>query len=161
MIYSAGAPSPAAIIRRTDMSTAEKHSESEIAKLQARIDELEAELKSKRAKESKRHDETEKLRTDTLDKTTSEANRLLHALAMAFVEQLRSAADVVKAVSDEAFKRREDYIAKNEGITDLRIGDVENDVAGVLNKGIEKTLAVPGRVVDKFYEVYREGTTTN
>ena len=76
---------------------------------------------------------------------------------MAFVEELRSAADVVKAVSDEAFKRREDNIAKDEEITDVRIGDIENDIAGVLNKGIEKTLAAPRRVVDKFYEVYHEG----
>jgi hypothetical protein len=139
------------------MSTAEKHTESETVKLQARIDELEAELKIKRARDSKKHAELDKLRTDTVEKTTSEANRLLHALSLAFVEELRSAADVVKAVSDEAFKRREDYISKDEDITDLRLGDIENDVAGVLNRGIEKTLAGSGRVVDKFYEVYREG----
>ena len=141
------------------MSTTEKHSETEIAKLHARIEELESELKSKRAKESKRHAETAKLRTDTLEKTTSEANRLLHALSMALVEDLRSAADVLKAVSDEAFKRREEFLAKNESITDLRFGDIENDVAGVLNKGIEKALAGPGRVVDKFTEVYHQGAT--
>jgi hypothetical protein len=136
------------------MSTAEKHSETETAKLQARIEELEAELKSARAKEAgRKHAETEKLRTDTFDKTTSEANRLLHALSMAFVEELRSAADVVKAVSEEAFKRKD----RIESITDIRIGDIENDVAGVLNKGIEKTLAANTRVLNKFYEVYREG----
>jgi len=141
------------------MSIAETqtHSESEAVRLQARIHELEAELKSKRVRESKKHAETDKLRTDTMEKTASEVNRLLHALSLAFVEELRSAADVVKAVSDEAFKQREDYIAKNEGITDLRLGDIENHVAGVLNKGIEKRLAGSGRVVDKFYEVYREG----
>jgi hypothetical protein len=139
------------------MSTAEKQSESEVAKLQARIEELEAELKSKRSRDSKKHAETDKLRTDTLDKTTSEANRLLHALSLAFVEELRSAADVVKAVSDEAFSRREAYVSKDEDLTDLRFSDLENDVAGVLNKGIEKTIAAPGRVVDKFYEVYRDG----
>ena len=139
------------------MSTAEKQSESEVAKLQARIDELEAELKSRRSRDAKKHSETDKLRTDTLDKTTSEANRLLHALSLAFVEELRSAADVVKAVSDEAFSRREAYVSKDEDLTDLRFSDLENDVAGVLNKGIEKTIAAPGRVVDKFYEVYRQG----
>jgi hypothetical protein len=138
------------------MSAAEK-TESETAKLQARIDELEAELKTRRGRDSKRHAELDKLRTDTVEKTSSEANRLLHALSLAFVEELRSAADVVKAVSDEAFKRREEYITKDEDITDIRLGDIENDVAGVLNKGIEKTLAGSGRVVDKFYEVYREG----
>ena len=30
--------------------------------------------------------------------------------------------------------------------------------AGVLNKGIEKSLTTPRRVVDKFYEAYHEGT---
>jgi hypothetical protein len=141
------------------MSTAEKNSESETARLQARIDELEAELKSVRAKEPRRHAETEKLRTDILDKTTTEANRLLHALSMAFVEELRSAADAVKAVSDEAFRRRDEYMAKDGSITDFRIADLENDIAGVLNKGIERNLAAPRRVVDKFHEVYHEGAT--
>lgn len=141
------------------MSTAEKHSDSEVAKLQARIDELEAELKSKRSRDSKKHAEIDKLRTDTMDKTTSEANRLLHALSLAFVEELRAAADVVKAVSDEAFSRREAFVEKDEDLGDLRFSDLSNDVAGVLNKGIEKTIAGPGRVVDKFYEVYREGAS--
>jgi preprotein translocase subunit SecD len=141
------------------MSTAEKHtSETEVHKLQARIDELEAELKIKRARDSKKHAETDKLRTDTVDKTTSEANRLLHALSMAFVEELRSAADVVKAVSDEAFKRHEDRVDRDEEITEVRLSDLGNDVAAVLNKGIDKSLAGPGRVVDKFYEVYRENS---
>jgi hypothetical protein len=141
------------------MSTAEKHSETEVAKLHARIEELETELKTRRAKESTRHAETEKLRTDILDKTTSEANRLLHAFSMAFVEDLRSTADVLKAVSEEAFKRREDFLAKNDRITDIRFADINNDFAGVLNKGIEKALAGPGRVVDKFTEVYHQGAT--
>ena|ERR1700722_14282929 len=138
------------------MTTAEKHTETEVNKLQARIDELEAELKSRRANDSKKHAETDKLRTDTVDKTTSEANRLLHALSVAFVEEVRSAADVVKAVSDEAFKRHEDRIDRDEAITEVRLSDLGNDVAAVLNKGIDKSLAGPGRVVDKFYEAYRE-----
>jgi hypothetical protein len=138
------------------MTTAEKHTETEVNKLQARIDELEAELKSRRANDSKKHAETDKLRTDTVDKTTSEANRLLHALSVAFVEEVRSAADVVKAVSDEAFRRHEDRIDRDEAITEVRLSDLGNDVAAVLNKGIDKSLAGPGRVVDKFYEAYRE-----
>lgn len=141
------------------MSNADKNapSESETARLQARIEELEAELKTRRSKESRKHSEIEKLRYETMDRTAAEANRMLHAISLAFVEELRSAADVVKAVSDEAFRRRKEYSARDEDITDLTLADIENDVAGVLSKGIEKTLAVPGRVVDKFYEVYREG----
>jgi len=139
------------------MSTANATVEAENTRLQARIDELEAELRSKRSSESKRHSESDKLRTETLDKVTDEASRLFHALSLAFVEDLRAAADVVKAVSDEAFKRRDERAAKDESIKDMRFSDVENDVAAVVNKGIEKTLAAPRRAVDKFYEVYREG----
>lgn len=76
---------------------------------------------------------------------------------MAFVEDLRAAADIVKAVSDEAFKRREEYIDRGESLTDLRMGDIENDLASVLNKGIEKSLDARRRVVDKLHEVYHEG----
>jgi hypothetical protein len=141
------------------MSTAEKSAtnEAENSRLQAKIDELEAELKSKRSSDSKRHSESDKLRNETIDKVADEASRFFHALSLAFVEDLRSAADVVKAVSDEAFKRRDDRAAKDEDLSDIRLSDVENDVAAVVNKGIEKSIAAPRRAVDKFYEVYREG----
>jgi hypothetical protein len=140
-----------------EMSTAEKNAtiEAENARLQARIDELEAELRSRSSQT--RHTESAKLRNETLDKVSDEASRLVHAMSLAFVEDLRAVADVVKAVSDEAFKRRDERVAKDEDIKDMRLSDVENDVAAVLNKGIEKTIAAPRRAIDKFYEVYREG----
>lgn len=130
--------------------------EAEIARLQARIDELESELRSKSSGESKRHAETDKLRNETLDKLSDEASRLFHAASMAFVEDLRAVADVVKAVSDEAFKRRDERAAKDENLRDLRLSDIENDIAAVINKGIDKSITAPRRAIDKFYEIYRE-----
>ena len=134
------------------MSQAETNAElqAENANLQARIQELEAEAKS--SSHGKSHTETEKLRTDSMDDARNELSRLVHALSMAFVEELRSAADVLKVVSDEAYRRRE--ARADETMTEMRLKDLEEDVAGVLNKGIEKTIATPRRVVDKFYEVY-------
>jgi len=136
------------------MSHAETNAElaAENARLQARIHELEAEVKS--PSHGKSQTELDKLRTDSMDDARNELSRLVHALSMAFVEELRSAADIVKVVSDEAFRRREARAARDETMSDIRLRDVEDDVAGVLNKGIEKTIATPRRVVDKFYEVY-------
>jgi len=136
------------------MSHAETNAElaAENARLQARIHELEAEVKS--PSHGKWQTELDKLRTDSMDDARNELSRLVHALSMAFVEELRSAADIVKVISDEAFRRREARAARDETMSDIRLRDVEDDVAGVLNKGIEKTIATPRRVVDKFYEVY-------
>jgi cell division septum initiation protein DivIVA len=132
---------------------------AENARLKARIDELEAELQSKGSgKKSKSHTETDKLVHDMPDKAADEATRLLHALAHAFVEQLRSSADVIKVVADEAFKRREQRSSKDERLDEMRLSEIEDDLASVLNKGIDKSLDVPRRVVDKFYEVYQEPT---
>jgi hypothetical protein len=134
------------------MSQAETNAEleAENARLQSRIQELEAEAKSSSHSES--HTEAEKLRTDSMDDARNELSRLVHALSMAFVEELRSAADILKVVSDEAYRRRE--ARAEETMSEIRLKDLEEDVAGVLNKGIEKTIASPRRVVDKFYEVY-------
>jgi hypothetical protein len=137
------------------MSTAEKHtSEAEIARLQARIDELEDELKNKTHSASKSRTQTHKLLNDMADKAGDEATRILHALAQVAVEELRATADVVKAVSDEAFRRRD--ARADESADQVRLRDVEEDVAAVLNKGIEKAIAAPKRVIDKFHEVYQE-----
>jgi hypothetical protein len=137
------------------MSTAEKHTpDAEVARLQARIDELEAELKSKTHSSAKNRTQTHKLLNDMADKAGDEASRLLHALAQVAVEELRATADVVKAVSDEAFKRRD--ARAGESADQVRLGDVEEDVAAVLNKGIEKAVAAPKRVIDKFHDVYNE-----
>jgi hypothetical protein len=137
------------------MSTAEKHtSEAEIARLQARIDELEDELKNKTHSSSNSRTQTHKLLNDMADKAGDEASRLLHALAQVAVEELRATADVVKAVSDEAFRRR--GARADEGADEVSLRDVEEDVAAVVNKGIEKAIAAPKRVINKFHEVYQE-----
>jgi hypothetical protein len=138
------------------MSTVETKAtlEAETARLQSRIDELESELSE--AKKSKHKTQSEKLREDTFNDAAEEANRLLKALAHAFVEELRSAADVVKTVADEAFKRTDAHLSKADKGDRVRFSDIEDDVLGVVNKGIEKSLATPKRVVDKFHEVYNE-----
>ena len=128
---------------------------AENARLKARIDELEAELHTKGSGKSASHLDTDRLIHDMPEKAADEANRLFLAMAHAFVEQLRSTADVINAVADEAFKRREERSSRDESMK-VRLIDFENDIASVLNKGIEKVLATPRRVVDKFYEVYQE-----
>jgi ABC-type transporter Mla subunit MlaD len=126
--------------------------------MQSRIEELEAQLSESKHDAKKTHSKTEseKLRENTIDDAADEANRLLHAMAHAFVEQLRAAADVVNSVADEAFKRSDAQLAKSDKTLRTRLEDIEDDVAGVVNKGIEKSLAAPRRVVDKFHQVYHE-----
>jgi hypothetical protein len=90
-----------------------------------------------------------------MDDVVDEGNRLLHAMAQAFVEEIKATADVVKTVADEAFRRGGAF---NTRMKDTRgmvnLVDVENDLLAVVNKGVEKSLAGPQRVLDKFHEVY-------
>jgi hypothetical protein len=137
------------------MSTVETKAtlEAENAKLLSRVAELESELgKSKKMERTK----------EKLDDAVEEGNRLLNAMAHAFVEELRSTADVLKTVADEAFKRHEARVArlKEDRLKEEKAGfsfsEIEEDVLAVVNKGIEKSLAAPQRVVDKFHAVYHE-----
>ena len=104
------------------MSQAETNAdlEAENARLQARIKELEAEATS--SSHGTSHSEAEKLRTDSMDDARNELSRLVHALSMAFVEELRSAADVLKVVSDEAYRRREAHA--DETMTEMQLKDL-------------------------------------
>jgi len=141
------------------MSTVETKAtlEADNARLLSRISELEAELAKKDSSESKKHPESKKFREETMDDAMAEANKLMHAMAQAFVEEIRSTADVVKTVADEAFKRRQARMTKIMAEKGLpQFADIENDVLAVVNKGIEKSLAAPQRVMDKFHEVYHE-----
>jgi hypothetical protein len=132
------------------MSTVETKAtlEAENAKLLSRVAELESELgKSKKMERTK----------EKLDDAVEEGNRLLNAMAHAFVEELRSTADVLKTVADEAFKRHEARVARlKEEKAGFSFSEIEEDVLAVVNKGIEKSLAAPQRVVDKFHAVYHE-----
>jgi len=145
------------------MSTGETKASLEVenARLQSRIAELEAELSEARkaGSEPKRRSESAKLLEDTLDDATDEANLLFRAVAHAFVEQLRTTADVMKSVADEAFKRIEKRESKTDKGGRFRIADIEDDVVAVVNKGIEKSLAAPRRVVDRFHEIYHESAS--
>jgi len=129
---------------------------AENARLKARIDELEAALHAEGSGKPGSHPDIHRLTRDMPEKAADEANRLFHAWANAFVEHLRSVADVINVVADEAFKRREERSSRDESTEGMSLSDVENDIASVLNKGIEKFLATPRRVVDKFYETYQE-----
>lgn len=139
-----------------DSSNPKATPSAENARLKARVDELEAELHAKRSARPASHRETDKLIHEMPEKAADEASRLVHAMAQGFIEQLRSTADVIDAVSAEAFKRRKERSSRDESIHEMRLRDSENDVASVLNKGIEKVLATPRRVLDKVYEVYQE-----
>lgn len=92
---------------------------STVETLQARADELEGQL-------------------DPAGKA-DEANRLLQALAHAFVEQ---------------------HTSKTDQDDRVRLSDIANDIPGVVNRGVGKSLAAPGRVVDKFHEVYHRRVRT-
>jgi hypothetical protein len=137
------------------MSTEDKKPAAETARAKARSEEPESEHEGNSARKWKTPAQRFRSTHHLRKKASDEANRLTHAFAYALAENLRSAADVIKVVADEAYKRNEERVSIDEGVNEMRL-EFEDDVASVVNKGIEKTLDIPRRVLDKFYEVYHE-----
>lgn len=137
---------------------------AENARLRARIEALEAEMWA--AKTRQRQSETERLRTDSSTRVADETCHVAHAVAHAFVEQLRATADVISSVADEIWRRRDvrvedihDTAARARTWQDAestRASRVADDLAAVVNTAIERSMDVPGRVINALSNSYRQ-----
>jgi hypothetical protein len=146
---------------------------AENARLRARIEALEAELAATRTLEGREpRSEYERLRRDIPTQVADEGTRVVKALAQALAEQLRATADVVSAVADEAFRRREERAADERDTTDrpstspvaedqrgtrtTRSGRTAEDLSAVINTGIERAVEIPRRVIERLSDAYRK-----
>ena len=130
--------------------------EEENVRLRARVQELEREL----------HDETKKPKRSTKKsestrniskRTTDEGGSLIRAITLAGVEFVRSAGSVLESFADTVSDRNRPE--EKDSSSDLT-RDLPKDVySGGLN-AIEQVLEIPGRVIDKLHEGYRETRET-
>src|SRR5258706_4401170 len=86
---------------------------AENVRLRARIDALEAELGGAKAGQFQGQSESERLQTDNANRVANEARHVVHAVTLAFAEQLRASADIISSVANEMWRPRED---RSDGI---------------------------------------------
>ncbi len=138
--------------------------EAENAQLHARVRELEDRVLRETVPPPSAHDRPTGPDVNHIhDKISDEANRLARAVTFAFLEQLRSAADVLKSVADETFRREEERANRSAAadappsrIAMQRLAEFPSDLASIIAKGTEGTLGASRRVAETFRETYNE-----
>jgi len=126
--------------------------EDEVVRLRARVTELENDLdteKKRRKKSSKTSESTRNISRRTAD----EGGSLIRAITLAGVELVRSTGSVLESFADTVSQRNRPE--EKDSSSDLT-RDLPKDVySGGLN-AVEQVLEIPGRVIDKLQEGYRE-----
>lgn len=107
------------------------------------------------------------LRRELPEKIASEVESLGRASSVAFLEYLRCAADTLKSMADEAFRREQLHDAQltspsgatREGspvrVAAERLIEIPDDIIALAATGIEGVLKTPRRVLGKFLQYYR------
>jgi hypothetical protein len=130
--------------------------EEENARLRARVQELEQELHEepkKRKKSSKTSESTRNISR----RATDEGGSIVRAITLAGVELVRSTGSVLSSFADSVSDRNRPE--EKDSTSDLT-RDLPKDVySGGLN-AIEQVFEIPGRVIDKLHEGYRETRET-
>lgn len=139
---------------------------AEIARLRVRVQQLEAEVSNKpprnREREVREEPESPNIR-DLPERALDEGSKLLRGLVLAAVEPLRIAGDLASQFGDDVRARNRPYRArgrseKRSGETSPSglVSDLPGDISAGLSRILDESLNIPGKVVDRFYEAYKE-----
>ena len=130
--------------------------EDENARLRARVTELEAEL-NEEPKKRKRSSKTSESTRNISKRATDEGGSIVRAIVLGGVELVRSTGSVLSSFADSVTDRNRPE--EKDSKSDLT-RDLPKDVySGGLN-AVEQVLEIPGRVIDKLHEGYRETRET-
>jgi hypothetical protein len=126
--------------------------EEEVVRLRARVQELEREIHEEPKKRKKSSKTTESTRNISR-RAADEGGSIIRAITLAGVELVRSTGSVLESFADTVSQRNRPE--EKDASSDLT-RDLPKDVySGGLN-AIEQVLEIPGRVIDKLQEGYRE-----
>jgi hypothetical protein len=125
--------------------------EEEVARLRARVSELENELN---AETKKRKGSSKASQTRNISKrATDEGGSIVRGVALAGVELVRSTGNVLASFADTVSDRNR---PEEKGSSSDLTRDLPKDIASGALNAIEQALEIPGRMIDKLHEGYRE-----
>jgi hypothetical protein len=136
------------------MAETKQELEDEVARLRLRVQELEREVEAdqKGRKKGSRASESESARNIS-NRAADEGSGLVRGVALAGVESVRFAGSILSSFADTVSQRnRPEEKDSNADLT----RDLPKDIySGVLN-AVEQSLDMPGKVIDKLQEGYKE-----
>jgi hypothetical protein len=132
--------------------------EDENARLTARVQELEKELdaETKKRKRSSKASGSGSARSIS-NRAADEGSGLIRGVALAVVESVRSCGSVLSSFADTVSQRNRPE--EKDSTADLT-RDLPKDIYQGFVNAVEQSLEIPGRVVDRLQEGYREAKET-
>ena len=134
------------------MSPKTPHDE-ENAKLRARIEELEGQLKSKNKETSPTKSASDSWSEASRSKRDS-LNRMVRGVTMASIESVRLLAETVSSFADGVVSRND---ARGHKTTRDLVTNLPADIAGSFADALSDFVEIPAKSADKYASAYREG----
>ena len=126
--------------------------EEEVARLRAKVEELETDLASEKKRSRKSTKKTEKT-SSTSTRAIEETRGVIRGVTLAGVESLRVASSVLSSFADTVGERNRPE--EKDSTADLT-SDLPKDIYSGLVDAVDQALEIPGRVIDRLHEGYRE-----
>jgi hypothetical protein len=140
------------------MAETKQELEDEVTQLRARVTELEKELDAEGKKRKKGAKTSESGSARNISKrATDEGGSLIRGVALAGVETVRLAGSVLSSFADTVSQRNRPE--EKDSTADLTRDLPKDMYSGVVN-AVEQTLDIPGKVIDKMHESYKEAKET-
>jgi hypothetical protein len=131
------------------MSETKQELEDEVTRLRKRVKDLEKDLDTETKKKSSKTSDARNISNRAAD----EGSGLIRGVALAGVESVRLAGTVLSSFADTVSQRNRPE--EKDSTSDLT-RDLPKDIySGVIN-AVEQTLDIPGKVIDKLQEGYKE-----
>jgi hypothetical protein len=127
--------------------------EEENAKLRARIEELEGQLKAKGKGTSPAKSVSDSWSEASRSKTDS-LNRMVRGVTIASIESVRLVADTVSSFADGVASRND---ARGHKTTRDLVTNLPADIAGSFADAVSSAVEIPAKSAEKYASSYREG----
>jgi hypothetical protein len=139
------------------MSTEHESLGEKNARLQARVDELEAQLDEKTLRETLASPDVIKTAREIPERTLHEFTQISRALLAAAIEQLRVSAEVIDKFAKGSTEIK---TLPTDSITNLLVSIPRSVISGVV-KAADHALEGPSRLIHKFYRTYTAPAPTS
>jgi hypothetical protein len=140
---------------------------AEISRLRTKVEQLQSEVSGKHSRShssAAEDDSPSDSAQDIPERALDEGGKLLRGFALASIETLRLAGNLVSELGEEVLDRNhpESPRSRSGKRSDARstprslVSDLPGDFYAGLNSVVDRSLDVPAKVVDKFYQAYKE-----